>query len=724
LTALEPGAIGQRPDDFGRTATFLVGTQYVDCMAHLEAAPVNTTITGRLYHATTGTLLAQTSAQTPKQGRQSVTLSWENTGWQPGDYRLVVAVERGNELTTAVQLVSRIRAEQIILCHQVDKNNQPVGANWPFYPGDHCCCVVELGTPPVGVEVVASWYRKNETAPMYQTRPYTTTASPDQRVIFRLVPGGKPAALTPGHYSVVIAGRNLTREERAFEVLPYSRGQNIKRALQNVYQRIAPLIERYHLLVALAALGLTALLVLAFWLADAGLKETFGATQRSREALLLIGHSLGHARPEWGLGWLAFGSVYAALRVRYVKKLGSDTESLLYEAINLLLVFASSVLAWYLASYLAFGAGHLWPNALAGFFAKLLWLAPIVAWFGPVVSVVLVEWQRQDNSEDPFYLGPVRAVIGVIGTMLAGWAGALGIGLLVGLIGVVIGSLLNAVGLDNRLGHAFMTVGAGAGFFLGLIAATVYAVHDDVESLWQDWRQKKRQEGANYHALRFLMEEEIVPNHPREVALAARLSLRALIFMGAAMLALWVALDPVIVPALRWLYSAPDKDAFARAITSSPLATVSTIAVLLVYPALVIEIHRLFISPRLNASDAAFLRRYYWFAAALVITVPVTIFIAGRSIMGSDLEAEVNIFWTGRAAAIVFFAGLAAVLAHMIWKMPEPLRSTLDLDFSTGEIVVIVIALLAAALLPGWMWALLFGVTLSIISSVYVLQRV
>jgi hypothetical protein len=135
LTGLEPGVIVQRPAGFGRSSTFLVGTPQIDCLAHLDTAPVNTRLTGRVYNVVTGTLITETTAYAQKQGRQAVQLSWENTGWQPGHYRIVVSVEQGSELNTDVALVAKIRAEKIILCHQVDKNSGPVGADWPFHPG-------------------------------------------------------------------------------------------------------------------------------------------------------------------------------------------------------------------------------------------------------------------------------------------------------------------------------------------------------------------------------------------------------------------------------------------------------------------------------------------------------------------------------------------------------------------------------------------------------------
>ncbi len=362
LLGLEPGVAAQTPEDFSRTPVFLSGTQYIDCLVHLEEAPVNTPVTGRLYNRITGTLLAENSALTPRQGQQAVQLSWENLKWPAGQYRVAVSVEQGNELSTDVEVVSRIRADQITLCHRIDKNSGPIGTNWPFRPGDTCCCVVEFKAPPSGVEVSATWYRKSEAAPINQMRPVTTTAAPDQRKVFNLT----HIPLTPGHYSVVIEGKNLVREERTFEVLPYSSAQIAARLSHRTNRVLSPLLQKYPLAQVIMTLILTVLLAGAFGLADDALDRTAAAGTRSGDLILQIAHGISQPSLLWVLLWLAFGTGYGALHARYVKRLGSETENRAYEAVNLLLVFAGGALAWYLTSTILFGVGHLWPDEVWG----------------------------------------------------------------------------------------------------------------------------------------------------------------------------------------------------------------------------------------------------------------------------------------------------------------------------------------------------------------------
>jgi hypothetical protein len=725
LTGLEPGVLTPHGDSFSGTSIFLVSAPYVDCRVHLEQAPVNARVGGRVYSVTTGTLIAETAAFTQKQGRQSVALSWENTAWQTGHYRMVAVVEGGNELHADIEFVTKIRADNVVLCHQVDKNNGPVGVAWPFHPGDRCYCVVEFSAPPPGVEVVTAWYRKHETTPISQSRPYITSAAPDQRSVFQLSARDRSAALTPGHYSVVLEGTHLVREELTFEVLPYTRVQTVRRAAQRVHQKVAPFAQSYHLGVAVLSLGLTALLVLALWLADMALGHMLSANRRSGDAILRLAHAGSHPGAEWAQGWLISGAVYAVLRARHVGKVGNAVEEYVYSAVNLLLVFASSALAWYLATTIAFGTGHVWPGEWWGFFRRLLWLSPVIAWFAPIAGLVLVEWQRQEDREKPFHLGPARAALGAVGTMVVGWGGALVIGFPLAMLGGGIGGLLRAVGVDNRLGYAFLTVGAGIGFILGLIAVLPYVLRDDLIALGKGWFQRTQQEsGPRLSLLSYLIDEDALPGKLRDYLLAAAVARRGLLVMGVAAAALIIAFEPVVLPVLEWLYGVSSNPAFEDAVTSSRWAVAAVAALLIAWPVLILSIHRRILSPLLGAQDAAVIRRFSVVAAALAGFVPAAVLLAGRAIMDRAPNVDVGIFWTNHAAALGLFIVLGVWLALLIWKLPDALRQALAFDFPAEEWIVAGIAILAGLLLPGWMWALLLVPALILASAAPLLQRV
>ncbi len=166
-----------------------------------------------------------------------------------------------------------------------------------------------------------------------------------------------------------------------------------------------------------------------------------------------------------------------------------------------------------------------------------------------------VEWQRQEDKEKPFHLSPIRATLGVMGLMLIGWGGALMIGLPAGVLGGGIGGIVDAVGLDNRLRDGFLTVGAGTGFILAVIAVGPYAIREDLVALWKEWSQKKRQDsGPRPNMLNFLIDEEVLPGKPRDFLLAAAVARRGLMVIGIAVAVLLIVFRPVVMPVLGFFY--------------------------------------------------------------------------------------------------------------------------------------------------------------------------
>jgi hypothetical protein len=376
-------------------------------------------------------------------------------------------------------------------------------------------------------------------------------------------------------------------------------------------------------------------------------------------------------------------------------------------------------------SYLVFGAGHLWPDDLWGPFEKLLWLNPAVAWLAPIMGLGLAEWHRQENKEHSFHLGPLRAVIGVTGLTLIGGGAALIGGLLAGVVGAGIGGLLDTFGVNNGLGHGFFAFGAALGFVFGCIGAGLYAIQADLKALWHEWDQKKQEPASpRLNMLKFLVEENIIPGKTRDYLLAARVSARTLLVIGVVIPVLLIGLKPVVLPVLQFFYAAPDDRAFEQAVTAAPLAVTAALALLLAWPVLVSGIYWRILSPLLSADEAAFARRFSIIAAIAPAGIaPITILIASQTIMRSDLTTEVGIFWTNRAAALALLVGAVVWLALLFWKLPDSRRPSLNIAVSSDEITLAVITVLAGLLLPGWMWALLLIVAMSIASSTHLLQR-
>ncbi len=347
-----------------------------------------------------------------------------------------------------------------------------------------------------------------------------------------------------------------------------------------------------------------------------------------------------------------------------------------------------------------------------------------MAWIAPIAGAVLAEWQREDDKDKPFHLGVVRAVAAVVILMLAGWSGALALGLSLGLLGSVIGNLLDMAGLGTDLSGDFLAVGAGLGFVLGVIGIVLYALRRDLNTVWKEWQRERNERHNSPSLLTFLVEADDIPVKARDYLAGSRVAVLALVVMGIVTLAAWAALEPVVLPGLEFLYQPEDSAAFEDAVMAAPLAAALALALLLAWPVLVWSVYRRLVLPRLGRYQRGFFRLYSLGAAALVAIVPIAVLIAARSLMNGDLEAGIGIFWTNRAASVAVFGGFALWLALLIANMPPTLKPDWKFNASNDEMVMMIVAILAGLLLPGWIWAVLLILVLAVFASTPLLHRV
>jgi hypothetical protein len=193
---------------------------------------------------------------------------------------------------------------------------------------------------------------------------------------------------------------------------------------------------------------------------------------------------------------------------------------------------------------------------------------------------------------------------------------------------------------------------------------------------------------------------------------------------GVAVPALIIGFRPVVLPVLAFFYGASGNAAFDVTLTSSKWAAAAAIALLLVWPVLILNVQQRICSPLLKADDAAFTRGFSIAAAVSIGIVPLVILLTGGPIMERAPNIDVGLFWANHAAALVLLIALGGWLAILIAKLPDAVRVLFEFDASAEGLTVIGIALLAGVLLPGWMWALLLIVVMLIASSAQLLQRV
>ncbi|MBN2303146.1 MAG: hypothetical protein JXQ72_01635, partial [Anaerolineae bacterium] len=720
---LEPGTLDRR-NNFTPSHVFLSQASQLGCNVHLEDAPAQTRLVGSLYNTATGTLMGHTSFTSPTQGNQTVLLKWQNINWRDGLYRIEVGVEDQPPHNTEIEVVSHITAEDIQVCHRVDRQQGAIGSQWPFHPGDTPHCVVELGPAPPGIEIKADWHTQH--GPLPPSKPFVTGTTPDQRTFFAMV----DPKLKPGHYSVVIHGTNITREERSFEVKEYPLGHRAWQFAQTAGINAFERLKKYHLDKALAVTGLTFLLALLLLVTNASLDYLLGADAIRRDPVLTIGHAISRVSVEWFIGWLLFGAAYGLLHTRDTRGIGGNLEDKLYAGVNMVLVAGSSLLLWYQVATIAVaGPGLLRPDSIWGIFDSVRWLTPVVAWIAPTAAVALAAVDRAASNKYTFFRNAVFAAISVLGLALVGFFGALLVGITAGVLGAILEWLLRDVtGVDIALTSAFRVVGASAGFIAGPITIGLLYFRPDLEKLQKDWNAAKRpRRGRRRPAsfLHFLSEEKSLPLKVEECEQLAGIAARALVFMGLALIGLWLLFDPVVIPVLEWLYHMPEDGAFADILNDTPLIPLAALALWIAGPGLLRGLNGFMRTPDLKAAEQTLVHGMYRAALLAVILAPVAVALISRTPIGTELTTGLAFFWISRVAVMV----MAAMIALRISTLVDQRKKTIAFSFQTkpgfDDGMLILLAALAGILVPLWMWALVIAVTLGLTSyGVYRLRRI
>ena len=720
---LEPGVPDlQQRGSFDAAHVFMTQARYIDCMAHVSEAPINTRLTGKLYSVETGSMLGETMATTRTQGKQSVQLTWENAGWQPGRYRLDVAVEHGNLLSTEIELVHRVSPASIEICHAIDDDSGAIGADWPHYPDDACYAVATFGEAPPGLQVDANWYHTGQR--IHSSAAAQTDGSRDQRLAFELARPDGARRFQPGYYSVVISGQSVAREERSFQVHPHSNVRVVAENARSAGLRVYVWLKKYHLDRLLLVIALTYLLALGLLASDYVLEYMLGSGTMTDNVVLNMVDALSNVNAVWVIGWLVAGAAYGALHVRDHRDLSSDLEDQAHTVINMLLALVLSAFVWYQAVFILFGLGYVWPAGLWGLFEKLLWLAPVVGWLGVLAAMGIAEFSfRSEENDVLVFWGPIFAILSALVVVLSGFAGALVVGLPLGLLGGILGSLLDVVSLDNSLGHAFLAVGAGLGFVAGPLVALLIALRDDVQTLWKDWiNQRSATQGRRASLLHYLIEEGDIPFKLQECMRISRVTLRVVVVLAALLVVLGIAFDPVVIPVLEWLYNA---DGFEPALKDAPLVALLPLAIFLVAPLALYWFYRAImqLTPDLKAAEVRFLRRLAMLPLAAMGVLPLLVWIVSRTAAGTELSPAFASFWVNRVAAVLLIGGVGARLLVLLRHAPETFK--LELSFSFDEAALVVLSAMLALLLPTWLWAVLAIVVLVAIGGgLQVLRRI
>jgi hypothetical protein len=732
IAGVEPGlmpALGQ--EQFGHSHLFLTSSRYVDCQVHLKDAPVDVTLTGRVTRVDSGAEIASASAQTDREGNHALTLTWENVTWRPGMYRLEITAEHGNTLSTEIEMIAHYVVQGVTLCHQVDRTHGPIGTEWPFYPTDTVYCVVELGTPPPGVQLEVTWHAKDNTLSETDPQRYATAAADDHYASFK-IPLRDGENLEPGHYSVVVQGPNVSRVERSFEVLPPPVRQAWVARARKLWTRVEPEFKKHHIGQMLLSAGSVLLLAVVLLLFNYGIDYAAGAPYIDTDPILNTARSISHINLLWVLGWLVLSGSYGVLQVRFKHDKSDGFEDGVYVLLNLLLTFASTLLIWFQLSTLVFGPGYLWPGAVWRLLDALRWLNPVVAWGGILIALTFVEITRQDDNGIAFWIAPLYAVSGLAFIAVMGYVGALVLGVPLGLLGAVVGSPLRVIGLDNDLGHGLLAIGGSVGFIVGPLAALAIYYREDLLSFWDDWtRARHNHTGEQFSLLMFLAEENIIPIPLDQWRLVARRAGRAAVLIMILTLGAVLLFNPVVLPALGWVYDAVDNPAFKALLRDARLKPALAVALLFSWPFLVRWAYRVATALDLPPDYAGLTRRFSRVLTAGAVVTPLIVLITSRKAMHSGQPVAINVYWTHCVAGITLGVLLLIALAALLRRLPDDVRATIMPDLSLNDsddfatIITVLLCVVAAILLPVWMWTLLLVVVLgSVAVATYLAERI
>ena len=719
LVALEPGHVTPNETPaFSPSPVFLAYAPTVTCRAHLHDAVAGLHLTGRLVSAATNTVVDETDIVTTEDGQYTVMFSWENTGWQPGVYRAIVGVEGSSELSTEITLIGRLHLDAVRLCHRVDDDEIPVGTQWPFYPDDRPHCVVELGAPPPGVEIQAAWHNRSGTLSDARSNPYITTGESNQRAVFTL-DQAENHRLVPDHYSIIIKGPDIDLEERSFQVLPFPVHRTLRIMARSASQQTTVWLKQRHLDGVLIAGGWVLLLAVFFALTGAGLDRSLG-TARGGDPILRLTRALGQAAPGWALAWLAGAALYGGLRTRLNHARSRTRAQLIFESLDRVLVFVASGLVWYWLTWLLFAPGFGWSEALWGLFPRLLVAAPAVAWLAPLAALAAAGYAR--HRTHPF--GAVGLVVGesALVTVLAGYAGALILGLALG----AVGGIISVVGGPHGLGRVALGLGAVIGFGLGPLCAALVYFREGVLLLWDSWYERKQQnDSAPYSLLDHFSAGHIIPITAAEWQRIARPASLAALLILLLMVGLLVGYEAITLPILAWLYHADRASALAHTLRAFSLAEAAVLAFYLAWPVLLTATYRVFNAADLTANEKTLVRHMFAGTVMVWLLIPALMFGVSSWSGWADRPTAVQLYWIERAAVGGGLVLWGLLLVELIVSAPPKVRATVARPASVEVGLLLVLGAVATALLPVWMIAVLgVGVLCAAGSGVFVLDNI
>ncbi|HXD30188.1 MAG TPA: HEAT repeat domain-containing protein [Pyrinomonadaceae bacterium] len=314
-----------------------------------------------------GNLLRNDQAVGQMEGQQRVLFEWAGTTFEPGTYTVRIDTGGLGEHRSSFEVIPAIRATSVGIYQNIDSSGTPSVPLSGYHPHEdfvYASNVVAPANASIYVDL-----RYGDQLVFGSAVNCVTRWSGEQTATFVF---RKPAAEWPlGKYAVTLRVNDVHINTRSFQVTAVPLLQKVG----TVVGRTGDLVLDVAKPIAKSALvwGVKLpILVMVFFLLDALLAKVAGREVVNSARLPSLATTIGQSSLFWtGVIGVIFGVVQTLIERRSER---------LARVLKIALLIVFNMLVAQQATYLVFGLGYIWPNALGQLFSKVLFATPIVAW--------------------------------------------------------------------------------------------------------------------------------------------------------------------------------------------------------------------------------------------------------------------------------------------------------------------------------------------------------
>lgn len=325
-----------------------------------------------------GNLLRKDQVVGTREGQQKVLFGWAGTTLEPGTYSVHIDAGGLGEYRSSFEVIPAIRATSVGIYQNVGSSGTPSVPLSGYHPHDDFLYTANV-VAPANVSIYADLRYGNQ---LIFGAPVNCVArwSGEQTATFVF---HRPAREWPlGKYEVTLRVNDSYLNTHSFQVTAVPFWQKVG----TLVGKTGDLVLDVGKPIAKSALiwGVKLpILVMVFFLLDALLVKVAGREVVSSARLPSLATTIGQSSLFWAMVvGMVFGVVQTIIESRSER---------LFRILKIVLLITFNMLVAQQATYLVFGLGYIWPNALGHLFSKVLFAAPIVAWLMTVFTTRFVD---------------------------------------------------------------------------------------------------------------------------------------------------------------------------------------------------------------------------------------------------------------------------------------------------------------------------------------------